>query len=96
LTTGIPPPSPKRGISGQAQKSCGACGTLLCGADAIQCKRLVPFYNFGTNGGGLEKRSPDPFAQKPFWRRKIKKNLNFKSNYRLREIKSFSIIKTLF
>ena len=73
----LPPPSPKIGVPGQAQKSYGAYGTLFCGAAAIQRKRLVPFYNLRTNGGGLEKRPPDPFVSKNLLEKKNQKEPEF-------------------
>ena len=45
---------------GQAQKRYSAYGTLLYRANAILCRKLVPFHNLRTDGGGLEERPPEP------------------------------------
>jgi hypothetical protein len=47
-------------VSGQAQESHEAWGTLLCGAASFICKNLVPFHDIRANDCGLEKRRPDP------------------------------------
>jgi hypothetical protein len=73
-----------------------AYATSLFGATAMKGKRLVPFHNLWTNGGGLKKDPRTLSSHSRLLRRKIKGNLTSKWTHHLSKFRFLYLKKSPF